>query len=88
LCSHRNEQRELQQEERSRARTGGSAGANGLGRMEQGYGYFPTLATLQFQSSVPPPSRSVAEEEINARETLDRVLAYIGAVVFIFFILC
>eukprot|EP00970_Alexandrium_tamarense_P016750 scaffold7349_cov284-Alexandrium_tamarense.AAC.5 len=46
----------------------------GLGRLEDGIGYFPSLAALQFQSAVPGPSPSVAAYENQERERLDRIL--------------
>ena len=60
---------------------------HGLGRLEVGVGYFPSLAALQFQSSTPEPTQSVAEYENKENERLDRILKCIGMIVLIYFLL-
>ena len=60
---------------------------HGLGRLEAGIGYFPSLAALQFQSSIPEPTQSVAEYENKEKERLDRILKFIGMIVLIYFLL-
>ena len=63
------------------------SGARGLGRLEQGWGYFPSLAALQFQRSVPPPSASIVETELRDRRRLDAVLQTVGAMVLIYLVI-
>jgi hypothetical protein len=58
----------------------------GLGRMGEGVGYFPSLAALQFQSSIPGPSPSVAEYENRERERLDRILWGMGLFALAYFL--
>eukprot|EP01082_Thalassiosira_pseudonana_P000313 g98.t1 g98 contig1:234712-236149(-) len=58
----------------------------GLGRLEDGIGYFPSLAALQFQSAVPGPSPSVAAYENQERERLDRILKCLGLIVLLYFL--
>ena len=90
--AHRREQRTLQRDARERETAGNqygiSGGTHGLGRMEEGYGYFPTLAALQFQEAVPPPSRSVVDDEQKIKKILDKTLMIVGGIVFIFFLIC
>lgn len=82
---HRERQRALAENERSLARTGGQE--RGLGRLEEGIGYFPSLATLQFQGSIPGPSPSVADYENPERERLDRILRSIGFIMLLYLLL-
>ena len=81
---HRERQRTLAANARTDA---GNANQGGFGRMGEGVGYFPSLATLQFQSSIPGPSPSVAEYENKEKERLDRILKFIGMIVLIYFLL-
>mmetsp|Transcript_45561 Transcript_45561/g.53348 ORF Transcript_45561/g.53348 Transcript_45561/m.53348 type:complete len:344 (-) Transcript_45561:300-1331(-) len=94
---HRQRQRSLAADARDRRDIsnlilGGTGSGNGtirgLGNLEEGWGYFPSLAALQFQSSVPLPPRSVAEDERKVREKLDRIIRGISFVVLIYFIFC
>ena len=93
---YRQEQLTLQRDAREREAgvyTGGqhhgiAAGTHGLGRMEEGYGFFPTLATLQFQEAVPPPSRSITDDEQKIKEVLNKTLMMIGGIVFIVLLFC
>ena len=50
-------------------------------------GYFPSLATLQFQGAVPGPSPSVAEYENTEKERLNSILKGLGAVVLMYLLL-
>ncbi len=59
----------------------------GLGRLEDGVGYFPSLAALQFQSSIPGPSPSLAEFENREKERLNRILRWIGYLVLAYFLI-
>ena len=54
--------------------------------MGEGVGYFPSLATLQFQSSIPGPSPSVAEYENKEKERLNAILKWMCFIVFIYFL--
>jgi len=60
---------------------------NGLGSLEEGCGFFPSLLALQFQGSVPPPSASFAELEQREKKRLDRILKCAGGLVFIIWLL-
>lgn len=86
--AHRQQQHTLRQDARTRAQEGRNGSlSNGLGRLEEGYCYFPSLSTLQFQEAVPPPSASVAQEETKIKERLRFALNCMGALIFLFFIL-
>jgi len=90
---HRERQRELAEAERDRNRYGTSPTAGGtirgsLGSLEEGWGYFPSLAALQFQGSIPPPSPSIANWERREKRRLDLVLKSVAAVVFLYLFLC
>lgn len=83
---HRERQRTLASTyARSNAATNGNQ--RGLGRLEDGVGYFPSLVALQFQSSIPSPSPSVAEYENAEKERLNRILGSISCLVLIYFLL-
>ena len=86
---HRERQRTLAANARSDANDvdGGGNHPGGLGRMGEGVGYFPSLAALQFQSSVPGPSPSVAEYENGERERLDRILWGMGIFALAYFLI-
>lgn len=58
-----------------------------MGRLEQGVGYFPSLAALQFQSAIPGPSPSVAEYENGEKERLNRILGGVGFLVLMYFLI-
>ena len=60
---------------------------NGLGSLEEGYGYFPSLLALQFQGSIPPPSASFAELEERERKRLEYIVKWISGIVFVIWIL-
>ena len=90
---HRERQRELAEAERERNRYGTSTNAGGtirgsLGTLEEGWGYFPSLAALQFQGSIPPPSPSIANWERREKRRLDLVLKSVAAVVVLYLFLC
>ena len=57
------------------------------GRAADGVGYFPSLAALQFQSSIPGPSPSLAEFENREKERLNRILKGIGYLVLAYFLI-
>lgn len=59
---------------------------NGLGSLEEGYGYFPSLVALQFQGSVPPPSASFADVELAERDRLRYILKWLGGITFLLWI--
>lgn len=82
---HRERQRTLAAE--ARASNNNTPNQRGLGRLEDGIGYFPSLATLQFQSSIPGPSPSLAEYENSEKERLNRILKSIGLIVFMYLLL-
>lgn len=83
---HRERQRTLAANARSSANN--AVQQHGLGRLEDGVGYFPCLAALQFQSSVPGPSPSVAEYENAEKERLNVILRWITFIVVAYFLLC
>ncbi|KAL7442332.1 hypothetical protein ACHAXH_006663, partial [Discostella pseudostelligera] len=83
---HRERQRTLAANARSSSNN--TRQQHGLGRMEDGVGYFPSLAALQFQSSIPGPSPSVAEYENSEKERLNVILRRIGFIVLVYFLLC
>jgi hypothetical protein len=60
---------------------------NGLGSLEEGCGFFPSLLALQFQGSIPPPSASFAEVEQREKKRLDRILKCVGGLVVIIWFL-
>jgi hypothetical protein len=59
---------------------------NGLGSLEEGYGYFPSLVALQFQESVPPPSATFAEAELAEKERLRYILKWLGGIAFLLWV--
>lgn len=85
---HRETQRTLAANARYDINADGITGTTqrGLGRLEDGIGYFPSLAALQFQSAVPGPSPSVAAYENQDRERLDRILKCLGLIVLLYFL--
>mmetsp|Transcript_67979 Transcript_67979/g.100875 ORF Transcript_67979/g.100875 Transcript_67979/m.100875 type:complete len:239 (-) Transcript_67979:603-1319(-) len=86
---HRAQQQSLAEEQRRSSQNGNRAilRARGpLGDLEDGWGYFPSLAVLQFQSAIPEPPPSMAEGEMKAKKRLDLVLRFVGLVVFIYFL--
>ena len=58
-----------------------------LGRLEDGVGYFPSLAVLQFQSAIPAPSPSMAEFEKREKERLNNILKWLGVIAFLYLLL-
>ena len=80
---HRERQRTLAANARTNA---GDSNQGGLGRMGEGVGYFPSLATLQFQSSIPGPSPSVAEYENKEKERLNTILKWMCFIVLVYFL--
>ncbi|KAL7542788.1 hypothetical protein ACHAXR_012079 [Thalassiosira sp. AJA248-18] len=83
---HRERQRTLAANDRSNPSNNGNQ-RGGLGRVEEGVGYFPSLAVLQFQSSIPGPSPSVAEYENMEKERLNRIMKWMSLIVFLYFLL-
>ena len=83
LISHRERQRTLAANARTNA---GNENQRGLGRLEDGVGYFPSLAALQFQSSIPGPSPSLAEFENEEKERLNRILKCLCIIIFVYFL--
>ena len=81
---HRERQRTLAANARTNA---GDSNQRGFGRMGEGVGYFPSLATLQFQSSIPGPSPSVAEYENEEKERLNRIVKWMCFIVLVYFLL-
>lgn len=60
----------------------------GVGDLEDGLGFFPSLVTLQFQGSIPPPSRSVETVENREKERMKYILtAIFHLVVLLLFLL-
>ena len=80
------EHRERQRTLAANARTNSDDSNRGFGRMGEGVGYFPSLATLQFQSSIPGPSPSVAEYENKEKERLNRILKWMCFIVLVYFL--
>jgi len=80
---HRERQRTLAANALSNANNSDNIGTDrrGLGRLEDGVGYFPSLAALQFQSAIPGPSPSVAHHENKEKERLDRILKGLAVIV-------
>lgn len=87
----RERQRSLAADARSNAQNNTFAagmngeGQRGLGQLEEGVGYFPSLAALQFQSSIPGPSPSIAAFERKERERLENILKCLGFFVAVYF---
>jgi hypothetical protein len=85
---HRERQETLAANENARSDGGGIVSTQGgLGRLEDGCGYFPSLVALQFQSSIPEPSPSLAEHENQEKERMNRILKTVGLIVLAFFLL-
>eukprot|EP00586_Coscinodiscus_wailesii_P011461 CAMPEP_0172505404 /NCGR_PEP_ID=MMETSP1066-20121228/186186_1 /TAXON_ID=671091 /ORGANISM="Coscinodiscus wailesii, Strain CCMP2513" /LENGTH=329 /DNA_ID=CAMNT_0013282001 /DNA_START=69 /DNA_END=1058 /DNA_ORIENTATION=+ len=85
---HRERQRTLAETERANG-PNAMFGVNhrGLGQMQDhGWGYFPSLAALQFQGAIPPPSASIAEYEEKAKKHLNRILYTVGIIALIIFL--
>jgi len=59
-----------------------------LGSLEEGWGYFPSLAALQFQGAVPSPSASFADYENREKKRLRLILGCISSSVFLFLVTC
>lgn len=59
----------------------------GVGDLEDGLGFFPSLVTLQFQGSIPPPSRSVATVETREKERMKYILTTIFYLVFLLLVI-
>ncbi len=85
-CRHRERQRTLAANARSLSNN--NVQQHGLGRMEDGVGYFPCLAALQFQAWIPGPSPSIAEYENAEKDRLNVILRWISVIVFAYFLLC
>lgn len=89
---YNNEQRERQRVLADNARNSEPGdndvvNAHGLGRMENGWGYFPCLPALLFQGSVPDPPASFAEEEMKEKKRLDFILKCTTLMVTLFWLL-
>jgi len=91
---YNNEQRERQRVLADNARNrdetdeSGIVNADGLGRMENGWGYFPSLPTLLIQGNVPAPPASFADEEMKEKKRLAYILRFTTLVVALFWFLC
>jgi hypothetical protein len=85
LYKNSKEENHLAANARSDGGDGGST-QGGLGRLEDGCGYFPSLAALQFQASIPGPSPSLAEYENKEKGRMNRILKSIGFIVLAFFL--
>ena len=72
--------------ERNRNGMNGWNTGSGLGTMEDGMGYFPSLVALQFQGNVPEPSASFAEIEKKERRRLEFIVKCIGLLVVLSFL--
>eukprot|EP00956_Cyclotella_meneghiniana_P005809 scaffold7557_cov68-Cyclotella_meneghiniana.AAC.6 len=83
---HRELQRTLAANSRSNFNQNNGTNQRGLGTLEDGIGYFPSLAALQFQSSIPGPSPSVAQYEKREKERLDRILKIVGGIILLYFL--
>jgi len=90
-AQHRDRQRALAADARARVVSGLDAAngmvQRGLGTLDEGWGYFPSLAALQFQQSIPPPSASFADVENKERRRLEFIVKTIGCLVFVCFLL-
>ena len=61
----------------------------GLGDLEEfGWGHFPSLVALQFQSNIPPPPISSAELEMKQKQKLDIILKGAGIMTLICLLIC
>lgn len=60
---------------------------NGLGSLEEGYGYFPSLLALQFQGSIPPPPATFASVEQREKKRMTVIMKYTLMLVFLLWIL-
>lgn len=88
---YRQRQRELTEQERERTRPfpdDRGASARGLGSLQEGWGYFPSLAALQFQGSIPAPPPSVADWEGRERKRLDFVLRTVASALVLYLLFC
>jgi hypothetical protein len=83
---HRERQRSLAANDSSDG-VGLGSSSGGLGRLEDGCGYFPSLASLQFQSSIPGPSPSLVQYENREKERVNRILKSVALIVLTFFLL-
>ena len=83
---HREVQRTLAANSRSDFNPNNGTNQRGVGTLEDGIGYFPSLAALQFQSSIPGPSPSIAQYEKREKERLDRILKIVGVIVLLYFL--
>jgi hypothetical protein len=60
---------------------------NGLGSLEEGYGFFPSLIALQFQGNIPPPPAAFARIEHEEKSRLYIILKSTVVLVFMLWIL-
>lgn len=72
--------------ERNRDGMNGWSSGSGLGTMEDGIGYFPSLVALQFQGNVPAPSASFVDIEKKERRRLEFIVKSIGLLVVLSFL--
>lgn len=61
---------------------------NGLGSLEEGHGFYPSLVALQFQGSIPPPPATFAQIEYEEKSRLYTILKSTTVCVFLLWILC
>lgn len=60
---------------------------NGLGSLEEGYGYFPSLVALQFQNHIPSPPATFVQIEHDEKSRLYTILKSTTILVFMIWIL-
>lgn len=87
---HRERQRTLAEEARTRTDDNPLNPNNlqGLGELEDGWGHFPSLVALQFQSNIPPPPASSAELEFKQRQKLEFILKSTGILTLLLLLWC
>mmetsp|Transcript_15984 Transcript_15984/g.18216 ORF Transcript_15984/g.18216 Transcript_15984/m.18216 type:complete len:351 (+) Transcript_15984:144-1196(+) len=88
-----NEQRERQRTLARNARNRTNMNNNiitgdGLGNLDHGWGYFPSLSALLIQSHVPDPPASFADDEMREKKRLEFILRTTGILVLILLLIC
>jgi len=59
-----------------------------LGVLEDGWGYFPSLVALQFQSSIPQPPSSISVYEQNEKLRHKRIMTILFSILVFFWLWC
>ena len=72
--------------ERNRDGMNGWNTGSGLGTMDDGIGYFPSLVALQFQGNIPAPSASFVDIEKKEKRRLELIVKSIGLLVILSFL--